>query len=150
MASPRLKGEENSLSPSGGVGFPAGLFQNPLEGAFAGGSSTSPLAAAALAENATLASQKEVSFIDFPAGRSRINRPSWEVSQKPPLTASDVQTYVFCYAYQLRLATSTHSWYVAHRVEIIDIRSDFPEVRCIMPFVYYHSQLALRGTIKSN
>ena len=150
MASPRLKGEGNSLSSSGGVGFPAGLFRNPLEGAFAGGRSISPLAAAALAENTTLASQKEVSFVDFPAGRSRMNRPSWEVSQKPALATSDVQTYVFCYAYQLQIATSTHSWYVAHRVEFINIRSDFPEVRCIMPFVYCHSQLALRGTIKGN
>lgn len=46
----------------------------------------------------TLADQKLVSFNDFPFGRSKINRPSCELSQKPPLTASEVQTYVFCCA----------------------------------------------------
>lgn len=46
----------------------------------------------------TLADQKEVSFIDFPEGRSSINRPSSLAVQKPPTTALEVHTYVFCYA----------------------------------------------------
>lgn len=108
MESPRrFQGDVYSLFASGGVGFPSGLFQNPLEEKSEGGSSTSPLAAAAFAEKATLANQKDVSFINFPAGRSRIKRPSCELSQKPFLTASDVHTYVFCYAhtsYQLSQA----------------------------------------------
>ena len=45
----------------------------------------------------TRADQKLVSFMDLSAGRSRMKWPNCELSQKPPLTASDVQTYVFCY-----------------------------------------------------
>lgn len=45
----------------------------------------------------TLVDQKVVSFTDFPWGKSRMNRPSSDSLQNPPRTASEVQTYVFCY-----------------------------------------------------
>ena len=89
----RLKGEEYSLFASGGVGLPSGLSQKP----FVDTSSEGEVPLAVVAENATRADQKLVSFSNFPSGRSMMKRPSWEVSQKPPRTASSVQTYVFCY-----------------------------------------------------
>jgi hypothetical protein len=70
----------------GGVGLPAGLFQNPSEDDVA-----------LLAGSCNLADQKLVSLTDFPSGRSRMKRPSWSCVQKPCVTALAVQTYVFCW-----------------------------------------------------
>ena len=91
-------------------GVPSGLFQKSPSGpaAVASVDISSELEGeeALSTGSATLADQMLVWFNDIPSGRSIMKRPSWELSQKPPRTASLVQTYVFCYAYWLEHAPS--------------------------------------------
>ncbi len=72
--------------------MPSGLSQKPEVD-----TSDESSREALLVEKPTRADQKLVSLIDLPEGRSIMNLPKLDLSQKPPLTASDVHTYVFCY-----------------------------------------------------
>lgn len=69
---------------TGGVGLPAGLFQNP-----------DAFVAVALDGNVTLFVQMLVEFRETPVGKSNMNSPSSGFVQRFALTASDVQIYVF-------------------------------------------------------
>ena len=53
--------------------------------------------------SSTRADQKLVSFKDVPFGKFRINCPSCSCVQYPPITAFDVQMYVFCYEIMSKL-----------------------------------------------
>lgn len=125
---------------SGGVGLPSGLSQNPLVVVSEEGDVES------LREKLTLADQKVVSFTDFPSGRSMMNRPSCELSQYPPLTASEVHTYVFCYAHLGQDVVSARK--VRTHRHVIYGGCDLPEVLHIPPLVDDHRQLALGRAIE--
>lgn len=83
-----------AFSSGGGVGLSPLSQSSPVDTTSSGARPSE--GALSPERNPTRADQKLVWLRDMADGKSTMNLPSWESSQKPEWSASVVQMYVFC------------------------------------------------------